>query len=79
MWYTVTCSYSDWSRRYKHEHGAHSHDAEGAFVVAAKNAAVAEMRNSGQGRFATVTADQVGTSGMRVKLPNDPGDGYREI
>lgn len=79
MWYTVTCSYSDWSRRYKHEHGVHSHAAEGAFVVAAKNAAVAEMRNSGQPRFANVAANQVGTSSMQVKLPNDPGDGYRAI
>jgi hypothetical protein len=79
VWFTVTCSYSDWSRRYKHEHRSHSHDAEGAFVVAAKNAAVAEMQGSGQARFANVTVNQVGTSSMQVKLPNDPGDGYREI
>lgn len=79
MWFAVTCSYSDWSRRYKRSYGAHSHDAEGAFVVAAKNDAVGEMHGSNQARFANVTSNQVGTSSMQVKLDNDPGAGYRQI
>ena len=79
MWYAITCSYSDWSRRYKRQHPVHSHDAQSAFVVAAKNDAVTEMQNSGQPRFANVTANQIGTSSMQVNLPNDPGNGYRQI
>ena len=79
MWATVTCSYSDWSRRYKHSYAAHNHNAEAAFVVNAKNNAVAEMLGSGQPRFANVTSNQVGTTSLQVKLGNDPGQEYRQI
>jgi hypothetical protein len=79
MWYAITCSYDDWRRNYKRSHPAHSHQAEGQFVVDAKDNAVAEMAGSAQPRFAGVTTNQVATSGMRVKLPNDPGADFRQI
>jgi hypothetical protein len=78
VWYSVTCSYSDWSRRYKRQHQVHNHDAQAAFVVAAKQDAVNEMQGSGQARFAGVTANQVGTTSLGDDA-NDPGQGYRAI
>jgi hypothetical protein len=79
VWYTVTCSYSDWSRRYKRTAAVHSHPLQSQFVVDAKQDAVNEMLGSGQPRFAGVTTNQVGTAGLQVNLPNDPGQGYRQI
>lgn len=79
MWFAVTCSHSDWQRGYKRSRGVHSHDLEAEFITDAKQDAVNEMRGSGQPRFANVTTGSIGTSGLRVKLPNDPGDAYRQI
>jgi hypothetical protein len=79
MWYSIKCSYIDWQRSYKRQYPDHNHDAQGAFIVDAKNAAVAELLGSGQARFAGVTANAIETSGLRVNLPNDPGGNYREI
>ena len=79
MWARVTCSYSDWSRRYKHQYPAHNHDEGKAFVVTAKNAAVAELVGSGQPRFANVTSNLIGTTSLDTDMKNDPGDGYQQI
>jgi hypothetical protein len=79
VWATVTCSYSDWSRRYKHQYPAHNHDEAKAFVVTAKNDAVAELQGSGQARFANVTSNQLGTTALQTNMANDPGQGYKQI
>jgi hypothetical protein len=79
MWYTVTCSYTDWRRGYKRSHPAHSHQAQSQFIVAAKQAAVLELAASGQPRFANVPTNQIGTTGLQVNLPNDPGVGFQQI
>jgi hypothetical protein len=76
VWYSVTCSHSDWSRRYKRSHRAHNHDEQAAFVVDAKQDAVTELNRSP--KFAGVTANQVGTTSLGDDA-NDPGDGYRVI
>jgi hypothetical protein len=79
-WYTVRCTYADWERSYKRQtQTAHSHQLEQSFVTDAKGEAVTEMRGSGQPRFAAIATNQVGTSGLRVNLPNDPGVNYRQI
>ena len=79
MWYAIRCSYDTWSADYKRTFPAHSHDAEAAFVVAAKNAAVAALRGSGQQKYAAVTANLISTTGLQVKLTNDPGTGFKQI
>jgi hypothetical protein len=78
-WARITCTYSDWRRNYKRNIPGHDHAGEGQFVVDAKADAVQEMRASGQARFANVTANNVGTSGMAVKLAADPGVNFRQI
>lgn len=79
MWYVVRCSYDSWSADYKRLFPAHSHDEQGTFVVAAKNAAVAALRGSGQQKYAAVTANLIGTTKLQVNLPNDPGGGFKQI
>ena len=79
MWYTVRCSYSDWERSYKRTVPVHSHPLQAQFITDAKQAAVNEMHGSGQPRFANVTTNNVGTAGLQVNLPNDPGANYRQI
>jgi hypothetical protein len=79
MWYAIKCSYSDWQRNYKRSWPVHSHDAESAFIVDAKSAAVVELHGSGQPRFASVTTGDIGTSGLQVNLPSDPGNNYVQI
>jgi len=76
VWYSVTCSHSGCSRRYKRSHRAHNHDEQAAFVVDAKQDAVTELNRSP--KFAGVTANQVGTTSLGDDA-NDPGDGYRVI
>lgn len=73
MWFTVRCTCQDWNRDYKREFPYHNHDAQSAFVIDAKNAAVNELHASGQPRFIHVTPNDIGTTGLRVNLPNDPG------
>jgi hypothetical protein len=80
VWFTVRCSYADWQRDYKRSHAVeHDHPAQTNFVIDAKNAAVNELHTSGQPRFANVASNDIGTSGLRVNLPNDPGANYRQI
>ncbi|RCJ21657.1 hypothetical protein A6S26_23035 [Nostoc sp. ATCC 43529] len=79
VWFTVRCSYADWQRDYKRSHAVHSHPAQANFITDAKNDAVNELHASGQPRFAHVTSHQIGTSGIRVNLPNDPKDNSRQI
>ncbi len=75
----MTCTYSDWHRSYKRTYAVHSHTAQAQFIVDAKQDAVNEMVNSGQTRFASVNTGMIGTSGLQVNLPNDPGVNYRQI
>ncbi|CCI16607.1 hypothetical protein MICAF_210003 [Microcystis aeruginosa PCC 9807] len=80
VWFTVRCSYADWQRDYKRSHAVeHDHTAKLNFVSDAKEAAVNELRTSGNFRFANVISNYIGTSGLRENLPNDPGANYRQI
>ena len=79
MWYTVSCSYNDWTSSYKRSHPVHSHPEQAQFIVDAKQNAVNELIASGQPRFANVQTNQIGTTGLQVNMPNDPGINYRQI
>lgn len=79
MWFTVRCSYDTWSADYKRQYPAHNHDAQGAFVVAAKTAGVAALHGTGQAKYAHVALNDLGTTGLKVNLENDPGASFKQI
>jgi hypothetical protein len=77
MWYTLRCSYDTWSADYKHYQPAHNHDAETAFIRAARETSAAALRGTGQAKFARLTFGDITASGLRVNLPNDPGGAFK--
>ena len=40
---------------------------------------LAALHGTGQPKFAHVALNQIGTTGLQVNLPNDPGAGFKQI
>jgi hypothetical protein len=74
LYYSMKCSYGLNEFFYKRKFQKHNHDAQGAFVVAAKNQALLDLANVG----VVITSNKLETTSISQD-DGDPGDKYTTV